>query len=73
MHAKGKYSRDFIGAAIGEGSFKSTKSIYHLIHLAMESLKIYASSRSPKVRVSRAFVHKVEDGNKNVAFHFLYT
>ena len=28
---------------MGDGNFKSAKAIYHLIHLAMDSLKIFVS------------------------------
>ena len=38
MHATGKYLQGLMGPAISEGSFKSTKTIYHLTtRLAMES------------------------------------
>ena len=39
MHATGKYLQGFMGPAISEGSFKSTKTIHHLSRLAMESSK----------------------------------
>ena len=39
MHATGKYLQRLMGPAISDGSFKSTKTIYHLTRLAMESLK----------------------------------
>ena len=41
MHATRKYFQGLMGPAISEGSFKSTKTIYHLTRLAMESLKIF--------------------------------
>jgi len=43
MYATGKYLQRLMGPAISKGSFKSTKTIYHLTCLAMESLKIFAS------------------------------
>jgi len=55
MHAT-KYSQDLMESAIGEESFKSTKTIYHLTGLAMESSKTFCSTR---VRASHAFVLNV--------------
>ena len=43
MQATGKYLQGLIGAAISKGSFKSTKTIYHLTRQAMESPKIFVS------------------------------
>ena len=40
MHSIGKYLQGLMGPAISKESFKSTKAIYHLTRLAMESLKI---------------------------------
>jgi len=40
-HATGKYLQGLMGPAISEGSFKSTKTIYDLTRLAMESSKIF--------------------------------
>jgi len=40
-HAIGKYLQGLMGPAISKGSFKSTKTIYHLTSLAMESLIIF--------------------------------
>jgi len=42
-HATGKYLQGLMGAAISEGSFKSTKTIHHLTCLAMESLFCFRS------------------------------
>ena len=39
-YATGKYLLGLMGPAMSEGSFKSTKTMYHLTHLAMESSKI---------------------------------
>jgi len=44
-HAAGKY---LLGQAISEGSFKSTKTIYHLTRLAMESSKIFVLFLQPE-------------------------
>ena len=41
MRASGKYLQGLIGPTISKGSFKSTKTINHLTHLAMESSKIF--------------------------------
>jgi len=40
-HATEKYLQGLMGPAISEGSFKSTKTMYHLTRLAMESSKIF--------------------------------
>ena len=40
-HATGKKLQGLMGPAISEGSFKSTKTIYHLTCLTMESSKIF--------------------------------
>ena len=40
-HVTGKYLQGLMGPAISKGSFKSTKTIYHLTRLAMESSKIF--------------------------------
>jgi len=42
-HATGKNLQGLMGPAISKGSFKSTKIIYHLTPLAMESSKIFVS------------------------------
>ena len=39
-HATKKYLQGLMGPAISEGSFKSTQTMHHLTHLAMESSKI---------------------------------
>ena len=39
MHATGKYSQGLMGQAISEGNSNSTKTIYHLTCLVMESSK----------------------------------
>ena len=38
-----KNLQGLMGPAISEGCFKSTKTIYHLTRLAMESSKIFVS------------------------------
>ena len=40
MHGTQNYLPGLLGPAIGEGSFNSTKTIYHLTRLAMESSTI---------------------------------
>jgi len=43
-HAFVKYLLELMGPAISKGSFKSTKTIYHLAtRLAMESSKVFVS------------------------------
>jgi len=42
-HATRKYLQGLMGPAISKGSFKSTKTIYHLTRLAMESSKTFVS------------------------------
>ena len=42
-HATGKYLQGIMGPAISQGSFKSTKAIYHLSRLAVKSFKIFVS------------------------------
>ena len=41
MHATGKYLQRLMGPAISKGSLKSTKTVYHLTHLAMETSNIF--------------------------------
>ena len=40
-HVTEKYLQGLMEPAISEESFKSTKTMYHLTRLAMESLKIF--------------------------------
>jgi len=61
-HATGKYLQGLMGPVINQGSFKSTKTIYHLTRLAMENSKIFVSLT---VSVSRAFVYNDVDVNKS--------
>ena len=53
-----------MGPAISEGSFKSTKPIYHLTRLAMESLKIFV------LFLSHVFIYNMVGINK-IATTFL--
>ena len=53
-------------SAIGEESFRSTKTIYHLTSLAMESSETFYSTR---VRASRAFFYNVVGVNKIVTVY----
>ena len=64
MHATGKYSQGLMVPAISEGSFKSTKTIYHITSLAMESSEMLVLLLQPKRYVSCVFVYNVVDVNK---------
>ena len=56
----------FIGPVLKEGRLKSIKTIYHLIRLLMESLKICLVSVPPMVCMSHAFVYDTVNVNKIV-------
>ena len=66
MHATKKIMQVFIRPVLEEGRFKSIKTIYYLIRLFMESLKICFVSLDPTVCVSRAFVYDAVNINKIV-------
>ena len=62
-----KTTQVFIRPVLEEGRLKSIKTIYYLIRLFMESLKIFVFvSLAPTVCVSRAFVYDVVNVNKIV-------
>ena len=51
-----------IWPVIGEGSFKSTKTMYHLIHPAIERSKIFCfASIAQRLKVSPSFVYNTVD------------
>ena len=63
-----KTMKVFIGPVLKEGRLNSIKTIYHLIRLFMESLKLFCFvSLAPMVCVSRAFVYDAVNVNKIIS------
>ena len=65
MHVTGKYLQGLMRPVISEGSFKSTKPVYYLTCLAINSSKIFVSfcSLNSECTVSRAFAYNAVNIN----------